>query len=435
MFPFRAMMPAVPQPPASDRLAAWGAVIAVTALVTLASLLVFGLTQPADIRALWLAGQAVAEGRPDQVYPADRDFFTMMPPAGWHDLAARQGYSGQIYPFLYPPLWAALAAPLVETVPTATLDQAVRLLNPLLLSALVVIAYRLTRPRLSVALAVPAALVFLASLPAGHVALGQGQPQILVAVLILWALEREEAGHPRSAGALMALAAALKVYPAILALLWLAGRRWRAFGSFLLCGAALAAASVWLAGWPLHAEFLRLLGVLAGTTMVTPMTYTVDGLLAQLAGTEALFRVDGTSLMAAADQPAWLVGERTPALRLIGLAGTGLALVIGWRALARAEGPRARACVWAGVMILIALFGPISWGYHYLAPLAVFAMAAFDRPPRRALAAVAVVGALLMHALWKGSGLGGLATPQSVMGTLGVALAAVLCLAWSRPRP
>lgn len=428
------MMPAVPHLPASDRLAALGAVIAATALVTLASFVVFSRVQPADIRALWLAGQAFAEGRLDQIYPADRDFFTMIPPAGWVELAARQGYHGQIYPFLYPPLWAALAAPLVKTVPTATLDLVVRLFDPLLLSALVVIAHRLTRTRLTAALAVPAALVLLAALPAGHVALGQGQPQLLVAILILWALEREEAGHSRTAGALMALAAALKVYPAILALLWLAGRRWRALAAFLLCGAALASASVLLAGWPLHAEFLRLLGVLAKTTMVSQMTYTIDGMLAQLSGTEALFRVDGTSVATAADQPAWLVGERSPALRLAGLAGTGLALLLGARALRRAQGPGARASVWAGVMILIALFGPISWGYHYLAPLAVFLMRAFDRPPLRALAAAAGVGTLMMHPLWKGSGLGGLITPESFMGTLGVALAAFLCLAWSRPR-
>ncbi|MDX1739050.1 MAG: glycosyltransferase 87 family protein, partial [Alphaproteobacteria bacterium] len=50
-------------------------------------------------------------------------------------------------------------------------------------------------------------------------ALRENQPQILVSFLILLAIERERAGWNIAGGAALALAASIKLYPALFALL------------------------------------------------------------------------------------------------------------------------------------------------------------------------------------------------------------------------
>ncbi|MFZ1663051.1 MAG: hypothetical protein WAT77_13945, partial [Paracoccaceae bacterium] len=72
--------------------------------------LVFRESISADFHALWIAGQWLADGRPDLVYPTDPTFFTMLPPPEWIDRLEAEGFSGQVYPFIYPPIWAWLAA-------------------------------------------------------------------------------------------------------------------------------------------------------------------------------------------------------------------------------------------------------------------------------------------------------------------------------------
>ena len=47
---------------------------------------------PADLLAVWVAGEFWQMGRVDEVYPAASGLFTMMPPSGWVDwLAETQG--------------------------------------------------------------------------------------------------------------------------------------------------------------------------------------------------------------------------------------------------------------------------------------------------------------------------------------------------------
>jgi hypothetical protein len=69
------------------------------------------------------------------------------------------------------------------------------------------------------------------------------------------------------AGALIALAGMLKVYPAYMASFLLLRRRWRALTSFAVSALLLVGASILLAGWSAHVEFVaRVLPVNAATT-------------------------------------------------------------------------------------------------------------------------------------------------------------------------
>ncbi len=76
----------------------------------LARTLFFGGSS-ADLVAVWLSGLEFGQGHFDRIYPRSGGLFTMQPPDGWLELARAVGHDGPVYPYIYPPLWAALLSP------------------------------------------------------------------------------------------------------------------------------------------------------------------------------------------------------------------------------------------------------------------------------------------------------------------------------------
>lgn len=378
-----------------------------------------GTFPASDFRALWLAGQSLLQGDPGSVYPADTTVFTMQPPAGWAPLAQAQGFEGDSFPFIYPPLWAWLAGHLATAIPFATADTAMRALNPVLLVAMLLLARRLAAPTVPVLVYLLAGLAFMTLTPVGLLALAQNQPQILVGFMMLLALERLESGHPRAAGVVLAVAAAIKIYPVLIAVVWLLLRQWRAVAAFALTGAALAVASVAVAGWPLHAEFLHMLGVISRTAMITSITYTADASLAQFLFPDSFHLVRADT---SADGPVaygWLVMAKPLALRLVTNGLTVMTLWLAARSLARRSDATDRAAIWAAVLILLSLLGPISWCYHYIAPLAFLPMLFARMRATAALAIITGAGAVLtMVSQVDLPAAAGFPWPKPVIGTL-----------------
>ncbi len=168
-----------------------------------------------------------------------------------------QGYDGSVFPFIYPPLWAHVFGWLTTVTTYSTLSNIARAINPLLMGGMVILAWRSVGSTMSVALYTFIGLAILVSTYVGFIPIYQNQPQILVSFLIVLAIERSRHNAPFAAGMAMALAASIKLYPALFALFWLANGNRKAFGSFIISGLVLAGTSVWLAGWPLHRIFLQ----------------------------------------------------------------------------------------------------------------------------------------------------------------------------------
>jgi len=333
--------------------------------------LVFRDSISADFRALWLAGQWLAEGRPDLVYPVDPTVFTMLPPPEWIDRLEAEGFSGQVYPYIYPPIWAWLAARATQVMSYDTLLTVIAFLNPVMIVAMLLAARRLAAPtmRASVFLGVGLALLLVSKV--GLIALVQNQPQITVAFLTVLAIERSEHGAPRLGGVLLALAAAIKLYPALYAVFWLLSGQKRAAASFALVGGAIGLVSVGLAGWPLHLAFLHMIRVISDTAMVTPMNYALESTLAHVFYNSELMmvmtpRVDPDAARGA----AWTVLEKPMPLAIaMKLLQVG---VVVWLAVLfrRTRSSDDRAALWPFAFGLFTLVGPIAWCYHYLATVA-----------------------------------------------------------------
>lgn len=329
-----------------------------------------------DLRALWLAAGAIAGGRPDLVYPPDTTAFTLRPPGAWLATLAAEGYRGSVYPYVYPPLWPALLAPFTGVMSFETFARGASLANVAALTGMVLLARQLAAPRMSLALYLALGGWVIYQQKTGMGALLQNQPQIAVAFLVVLALHQGERGHPLRAGLALALAAALKVSPALLALLWLASGHRRAFAAFAGFGAALAVLSVALAGWPLHAAFLHELGLISRTVLVTRNTFAVDAPVAMLLHPDRLALVHGAVLPEGSPGSTWHEMAKTPGLRALTALWLVASLALSAWLLHRAQTVASRAAIWPAAMILMTLAGPIAWGYHFLAPFAFVPMLA-----------------------------------------------------------
>lgn len=353
----------------------------------------------ADFRAGWIAGQAFAAGRFDLIYPPLEGHYTMRPPTAWPGWLAAEGFRGVVYPFVYPPLWAWAAAQVARFAAFPQVAAAAAVLNGTMVVAMLVMARNLVAPRLDLTLYLFVGLVSLSLSMIGVVSLMESQPQIFVAFLTLVAISRAERGEALLPGTALALAASIKLYPAFLALLFLARGQRRAAAAFALAGAALAALSVAVAGWPLHRHFLALLGEMSGTTLVTHLTYSLESAAAQL-----LFagRLDHVPL--AVTDPALadiytLVLFREPAafqrtFALLQVAAIG-AVTLLFQRMSRDRGRPFPLLLWPFALTALALTGPLAWAYYFLAP-AAFLPALLDRLPWRvAIPVIAAATCLL----------------------------------------
>lgn len=379
----------------------------------------------ADFLALWNAGIALTNGALSEVYPAVNRPFTMLIPPSWQHAPYLAGAKGEVYPFLYPPLWAWAMGQLSRITNFGTAVSVASTINAILVPGMILLAHRIAAPQMKQWLFLVLGLAFVLLPPAGIVALLQNQPQILVSFLTVLAIERAISGRQATAGAVLALAAALKVYPVLLVALWLAAGRYRAVGSFVLVGGALGGLSVVVAGWPLHTTFLALLSSISHSVLLTALSFSVDASIAQVLMPERL------ALVIAPDDPGlpgevsgWFVMAEPALMSLAGqVAQIGALVVFAWM-LRRRPGPAAEVAIWPLAMVVLALLGPVAWGYHYMAPLA-FAPMAFERLGRRTDTVLMLSGAAVISGLrpvsenwtWLVNG------PQLV-GTLGIVLIA-----------
>ncbi len=406
--------------------------LVVVVSVAFLSYLVYRATPSADLLASWIAGHFLEIGALDRIYPQDTTAFTMLPPPGWQAYLDSHEYGDTVFPFIYPPLWAVVFGWLTRITEFTRVAQVASLVNPLLMGGMVLLAWRAGAARMSALHFTVIGLLVLFGSSIGTIAIFQNQPQILVAFLMVLAVERSQAGAPLTAGAALALAASIKLYPAAFALLWLASGDRRAFGAFLVVGLGLGALSVALAGWPLHRTFLNQFAVIGRTVMVTGFSFSLDPSIAQVFFADRLqFIADPAAAAAAAetgvpaDRLGWSVMTKPPLWAAASLMLMGAVLLFAMRRMHRAA-PGGRALLWPMTFALFALLSPLSWGYHYL-PAAAFAPMLIEGLGGRRgwplLALVFLPLALPFFAFYRTLDFVG--TPSQIVGTAAMALYAL----------
>ena len=331
-----------------------------------------GSTSP-DLLASWMAGLNFARGQFDQIYFGSENVFTMRPPDSWIIELQANGHEDGIYPFIYPPLWAWVTAKLSAVTSFSTLVFIGNLVNPLLIAGSILLAGRMAAGSLRPSAFLMIGVLALGSRVISIVALEQNQPQIFVSFLLVLAAERTYYGDQRSAGLALALAASIKLYPAVFAVIWLARRNWTALATFTVFGGALGLTSIAVAGWPLHAAFLHELSAISGSALVTFFTHSIDPTIVEF------FLKDRAAFFMGLDADAlagWHVVEKGPVWRAFNAASMIAVITAIFHFARRPAGDS--ALFWPTAFLALALVSPLSWGYHYLSAL-VFLPVLIDR--------------------------------------------------------
>ncbi|MGB2938813.1 MAG: glycosyltransferase family 87 protein [Candidatus Dormiibacterota bacterium] len=256
--------------------------------------------------------------------------------------------------YIYPTLFAELLRPLA-LLPVATAAQAWLLLSHLMLGASAVVAYRTVRPWLprgAAPLLLAASLFFLPVYQNLHAA-QIGALLLLVLTAAAWFFVR---GQQAGGGLGLGLASVLRVSPVAMAPMLLRSRRDLA------------------RPWGIVVMGLTGLLLLAGLYLLTPATieYFTEVLPRISAGTGISSNV---SLPGVVERVQEIVAGRvfigsSVFTVIVTLVGVG----ITWVASLRLDGARSRAAVFAAFLAVLPVVSSITWNYHLMNELLVYAL-------------------------------------------------------------
>lgn len=333
----------------------------------------------ADLMASWVAGHFLHTGQPEAVYAAGASAFSLQPHPSWAPLLDETAYKGPLYPYIYPPLWAWLVGHLPSLDDFWLFMVLMTLANAVLLAAIVRLAVAAARPKTAPSIWAITLTVLFVMTSIGHVPMMQNQPHILVSFLLVLTIERSRAGDQVTAGVALALAASLKLTPALFALAFLALGQRRAFGSFVVAGGALAAASVAVAGWPLHLEFLAEIKRISNTVLVTAMSFNVHSSIAQLFFAESLIAAE-PAVIGLEDVEGDEFYYAQAGAAAVWAGRLAMAASIGWCLwlLRRSSDATRYSVVWPLMIALTAITSPLSWSYYFI-PAVAFLPVLYDR--------------------------------------------------------
>lgn len=313
---------------------------------------------PADLSAIYIAGHFYGQGSLDLVYASPERFFGSDIPPQW--LAFRDQWTtpdNSVFPFVYPPIWAALMAPVTAVLTPFQFFNAVYAIQITMMAASIFLAYRIAGTPMQVLFWTILSVAILWTSLITAAALLHNQPQITVAFLMVLAFERYDKGKSGLAGGLLALAAAIKLAPVILVLVFFIDRNWRSIGVFLLTGGLLALASIALTGPALHWEFLSKLALINEQIAVMRINWALEAVIYEVwtwaTGARPTLGVEDVQMPVW--EPAWITAL-TRACLIAGLI---------WIFVQGRTGINARL-VPVKIALIVTLTGPIAWSHHYI---------------------------------------------------------------------
>ena len=201
------------------------------------------------------------------------------------DVRASNGLPGfTVTAYVYPPIWAKLLAWPAHALSPLNFFHGAFLWHMFAILAATPLGYlmlrRADRPDLLASGITAFALLF-TTIPVINTFV-TNQPQTTVTLMLLLAFLLVTRGYHLTGGALLGLAAAIKLSPLLYALIFVVNRNWRALAMTLTVSGALALVSILVMGWPLHELFIERLRQINGLIVMTKINWSLESLLYQL---------------------------------------------------------------------------------------------------------------------------------------------------------
>lgn len=326
---------------------------------------IFNATWPPDLSALYFAARSYGLGQTELIYLAPEVFYGSPASPEWQTMVAEMGHpEAYVLPYVYAPLWAVALSPLAVWLDPMPFFQATLVVQLGLFLLSIRLAHQIAGPRAGPLWTWFAGIGVVALITTPFLtAFWHNQPQMTVTFLVLLAFARYRAGAWRTAGIALGVAAAIKITPAILALIFVMDWQWRTVGLALATGLGLLLVSLAAAGLPLHLAFLEQLDRAAGNVVITSVNFGLEGVVTRWGqvlseGFQPL--PDGQSEIVVTQQE--LIGVTVTLLMLA-------AMVVIWRGtLHSADAVLLRL---VGVWSLVILCGPIAWNHYLIGPLLI----------------------------------------------------------------
>ncbi len=339
----------------TEKQRAW--IVAIVLWVLLLVLLQIG--QANDFFAVYLAGKAFSMGDFASVYGPPTEMFSLDAPAAWSAIVDDLGINPDmtLYPYIYPPIWAALSAVTLSQIDPDVLLPFVSGINIAMFIGMVALAWRVTRTQQPMSIWLLVGVLFLASSTFGFVPIRQGQWQILTSFLIILSLERARAGAHHQAGIALAFATSIKLYPLLLLVLWLARRdQWRNIPAFVVTLTAIGVASVVMAGTDLNMQFIDRITTISGSVLYTLLSYNFTVLL------------DGWTITGSPDEIG--VKLTTPWISVLNKVLLLASAAVAFWAARRASPDQFYCAIVPIWLVAMSYFSPLSWSYHFMTAMA-----------------------------------------------------------------
>ena len=344
----------------TDRLIACAILLVWTGLVTVR----YWNGWSIDMSAIYMAGYFAALGETDLIAGAVTDSFARQIPEAWYLALATLGHPDpNVTHFVYPPIWAYVVAPLASaTEPT----QFFNIMRPFVAGSFaisVVLAWRIMRPaHVSLTLWSLIAIIIAQTTTPWTLGVDLNQPQMIVVMIVLFAFDRYIHGRFLAAGALLGLAAAIKITPVLLCAIFLFDRQYRAV---LMAGAVsggLAVLSLIVAGWEPHAVFLARADQIAELVPYVGLNFTFETVMSDFFVTAApclscINPLHGLNV-------EW-VSRLSSVLLVIFLAWTLMAT----RRMSFQDRTKLRLML---VPLITLFFGPLAWMHYYALPVLLY---------------------------------------------------------------
>ncbi len=246
------------------------AILAVLALFVAGGLHRLDTYSGDDLSASYIGCRLLASGDANHLYAHDPvDFSAVGPDDAWQTTADETNFDSWLHPYVQTPLWAAALQPLCTRLAFPAFNDLFASLALLSFAAIVLLTARIWAPSLLHPLAIAITLVALWYTTAFQYAMALTQTHVLYLLLTLCAIALAERSRPFAAGTLLALAAAVKLTPAIVLLYWILTRRWRAAAGFVLVSLFLLLTARFTAGPAVFADYLATIHRLSHTLLLS----------------------------------------------------------------------------------------------------------------------------------------------------------------------
>ncbi len=225
----------------------------------------------ADLASSYYGCRLLASHQDEHIYSRDAWDYDHVSDPVWDRLALVTGFGTVklLHPFVQTPIWAYSLEPLCTRLRFPAFNKLFLFLLSFSLAATIWLVARFWAPRTLHPgwIALVCAVLYLSE--AYKYTFVLTQTHMIFVLLTVAAIVLARRGSPVWAGALLAVAADVKITPAFLLLYWLVNRQKKAALSFVLFSVALAAASVWSTGWALNLTFLRNLSEISNMLLVS----------------------------------------------------------------------------------------------------------------------------------------------------------------------